>query len=108
MSRAPGGRDVRSVPEHMREDQTEPRTEQIEDDVTNGVGQGNARVFADETSFPVMCEIGRITISKPGTGEHPIMAAFRMVYEYDSPGAFSFPDGFGGQIQVLVPQRSAL
>lgn len=68
-------------------------------------GRSNGDDFGREASFPIMCEIGRVTISKPGTGEHPIMAAFRTIYEYDSPGRFSFPDGFGDHIGVIVPAR---
>lgn len=87
----------------------DPHTEADFEDVavpeykTAPVDKGNE--FGGETSFAVTCEIGRVVISEPGTGDHPVMVAFRMIFEYDNPGTFRFPDGFGDNITVIVPDR---
>lgn len=55
------------------------------------------------TGFDVMCKIGRVEFGNGG--EPAIMAAFRMIYEHNAAGEFSFPDECDGTIKVIMPPR---
>jgi hypothetical protein len=59
--------------------------------------------FVTDEGFDVVCTVGRVTFGD--AGEHPHVAAFRLIAEHGAPGEYRFPNEDGGVTVVTVEHQ---